>query len=100
MNRANILSLAADYVTKDRAETHGDAERNFETIARYWSIHLGIEISAADVTIMMALLKIARLKSNVGNADNWVDGCGYLACGGELATSPPGARVGSEERAG
>lgn len=99
MNRANILSLAADYVMRDRAATHGDAERNFETIARYWSIHLGVEISAADVTIMMTLLKVARLKSNPGNADNWVDGCGYLACGGELATSLPGARAGSEERA-
>ena len=34
---------------------------------------------------MMAMLKLARLKSNPGNEDNWVDACGYLACGGELA---------------
>lgn len=87
MNRENILALAAHYVTKDRAETHGDAERNFETIALYWTIHLGIEIMATDVAVMMTLLKIARIKSNAGNADNWVDGCGYLACGGEISTS-------------
>jgi hypothetical protein len=98
MNRGKILSLAADYVMRDRAAMHGDAERNFETIARYWSIHLGIEISAPDVAILMALLKVARLKSNPGNADNWVDGCGYLACGGEVATTLAEARTGSEER--
>jgi len=33
---------------------------------------------------MMTLLKIARLKSGSDNVDNWVDACGYLACGGEL----------------
>ena len=87
MNRASILALATDYVTKDRAATHGDAERNFETIAQYWSIHTGQILTAADVAVMMTLLKIARIKSNAGNADNWVDGCGYLACGGEISTA-------------
>jgi hypothetical protein len=33
----------------------------------------------------MTLLKIARIASNPKNIDNWEDGCGYLACGGELA---------------
>jgi len=88
MNRAEILATATQYVTKDRAATHGDAERNFKTIAAYWSIHLGHPLAAADVAVMMALLKIARIGSNAGNADNWVDGCGYLACGGEISTSP------------
>lgn len=86
MNRAEILATATQYVTKDRAATHGDAERNFETIARYWTTHLGVKVTGADVAVMMVLLKVARIKSNPANADNWVDGCGYLACGGELAT--------------
>jgi hypothetical protein len=87
MNRAEILATATQYVTKDRAATHGDAERNFEMIAAYWSTHLGVEILPADVAVMMTLLKIARIGSNARNADNWVDGCGYLACGGEISTS-------------
>jgi hypothetical protein len=87
MNRAEILATATQYVTKDRAATHGDAERNFETIAAYWSTHLGVKILPEDVAVMMTLLKIARIGSNAGNADNWVDGCGYLACGGEISTS-------------
>jgi hypothetical protein len=35
---------------------------------------------------MMTLLKLARAKANPAHADNWIDGCGYLACGGEIAT--------------
>ena len=39
-----------------------------------------------DVAAMMALLKIARLMSNPEHVDSWIDGAGYLACGGEVAT--------------
>ena len=85
MQRAEILDTAKEYVTKDRAATHGEAERNFGLIAAYWSAHLDVTVSAADVATMMTLLKLARIKSNAENMDNWIDGCGYLACGGELA---------------
>ena len=71
------------YVTKDRAADHGAMEDNFRTIARYWSIHLGMDITPGDVGVMMSLLKIARIKSNVSHEDNYVDGCGYLACAAE-----------------
>ena len=27
-----------------------------------------------------------RDKANPGHADSWIDGAGYLACGGEIAT--------------
>jgi ABC-type sulfate transport system substrate-binding protein len=85
VNRADILDTAKDYVTKDRAATHGDAERNFGLIAAYWSAHLNKNISPHDVAVMMTLLKLARAKSNPKHADNWIDGCGYLALGGEAA---------------
>ena len=86
MNRSEILDTAKQYVTVDRADTHGDAESNFELIAAYWSAHLDVGIGPDDVAIMMTLMKLARAKANPGHADNWVDGCGYLACGGEIAT--------------
>ena len=82
--RAKVLRTAETYVTQDRADEHGNMEDNFKTIAAYWSEHLGTQVTAVDVAIMMALLKIARLRSNAPNLDNWVDGCGYLACGSEL----------------
>lgn len=86
MKRKDILDTAKGYVTKDRASDHGDMENNFRTIAMYWSVHLGVPVSATDVSIMMTLLKVARIKSNPKHVDNWVDGAGYLACGGELET--------------
>ena len=63
-------------------------EDNFRTIADLWTAYLGFDliITDRDVAAMMTLLKIARLKSNPDNADNWIDACGYMACGGELAT--------------
>lgn len=85
MNRADILDTAKDYVTRDRAATHGGAERNFGLIAAYWSAHLDHPVSATDVAVMMTLLKLARIGSNPAHQDNWIDGAGYLACGGELA---------------
>ena len=86
MKREKILSTASNYVTQDRAADHGNMENNFGTIAAYWSTNLETDISASDVAVMMTLLKIARIKSNQSHADNWIDGCGYLACGGELNT--------------
>jgi hypothetical protein len=38
---------------------------------------------------MMSLLKLARIRSNPGHSDNWIDLAGYAACGGELAAKPP-----------
>lgn len=42
-------------------------------------------ISAKDVAVMMALLKVARIAT--GNSpDSFVDLAGYAACAGEVAT--------------
>lgn len=83
MKRVDCLDTAKAYVTKDRANDHGDMEDNFATIATYWSTHLGHKIEPQDVGVMMALLKMARIKSNPFHEDNYVDGAGYLACAAE-----------------
>ena len=82
--RSEILTEADKYVSVDRAATHGDMEDNFREIAELWTQYTESTISPLDVSVMTALLKIARLKFNPDNIDNWVDACGYLACGGEL----------------
>ena len=86
-SRGNILDTAKEYVTKDRAADHGDMQDNFQRIAAYWNTHLGLisYIKDTDVAVMMTLLKVARIHSNTENVDNWIDACGYMACGGELA---------------
>ena len=82
--RSSVLDTAKQYVTKDRDATHGNMEDNFREIAELWTQYTEHTLHPSDVAVMMALLKIARLKSNKDNPDNWVDACGYLACGGEL----------------
>ena len=87
MKRADILATASEYVTKDRAATHGDAEDNFLRTAELWNAYLGVDnISATDVAVMLALLKVTRIKQNPNHTDNWIDIAGYAACGGEIAT--------------
>lgn len=86
MTRAEILDTARQIVTQDRNVAHGEPEDTFGLIAAYWSSHLDVTITSADVAVLMTLFKLARLKANPGNLENWTDGCGYLACGGELAT--------------
>ena len=88
-DRAKVLDTAKGYVTKDRAADHGDMEDNFRTIASYWNTHLGLIegfIEPHDVAVMMTLLKVARIKQNEKHLDNWVDACGYMACGGEIVS--------------
>jgi hypothetical protein len=83
--RTEILDTAKQYITKDRAATHGDMEENLTTIAELWGVYLERHVDPSDVAVMMTMLKIARIKSNPRNADNWLDACGYMACGGELS---------------
>jgi hypothetical protein len=86
MNRSEILDTAKEYVTKDRADTHGDAESNFGLISCYWSAHLDATVTPHDVAVMMTLFKLARMKSNPAHVDSAVDAAGYSALAGEIGT--------------
>jgi hypothetical protein len=46
---------------------------------------MGRQLDARDVGNMMALMKVARQFSGEFNIDDFIDGCGYLACAGEIA---------------
>ena len=93
LKRENILEKAKMCICGDRDHIYGNPEDSFKTIADFWKIYLktkcvsnneDINISAEDVAAMMALFKIARIATGQNKDDNWIDGCGYLACGGEL----------------
>lgn len=89
MNRRDILDEAIKQVTGYREEDYGNVEDNFSTIAKFWTTYLEnklsafSEISPKDVAMMMALLKIARIKSDT-KSDSYVDLAGYAACAGEI----------------
>lgn len=87
MKRSEILSTAAQYVTSDRNNQYGEPEQSFGRIAEYWSVYLNRDLTPVDVSVMMALFKVARIEANPGKTDSWIDLAGYAACGGEIATT-------------
>lgn len=44
----------------------------------------GTKFNAIDVAMMMALLKIARIRTGTATDDSYVDLAGYAACGAEI----------------
>lgn len=85
MDRIEVLETAKATITGQREQDHGEMENSFEVIAEFWSAYMDTEITAKDVGIMMALLKIARIKTGHDVRDSFVDACGYMACAGELS---------------
>lgn len=83
--RAEVLDKAKEIVTKDRQNQYGEAENNFQRIADMWSAYLQTKITANDVSMMMTLLKIARIKGGNFKADSFIDACGYVACGYQIS---------------
>ena len=91
MDAKEIVSIALDLVGGDRANTHGDKTKNHDNIAEMWNGYLRIRkdpvapLTAADVAIMMVLLKVARTQLGAFNPDDAVDACGDSAVFGEIA---------------
>ena len=80
----NIADKAKDVVFGDRQLNYGKPERNQALIAELWSAYTGADISAHDVCMMMAILKIARLKNSPGHDDSRVDLIGYALLDDEI----------------
>ena len=96
LTRAAVLEKARACVCGEREEDYGSPEDSFGCIAELWEVYLRaacvspnaiITVTAADVAMLMALLKIARVGTSSvgGTADSFVDLAGYAACGAECA---------------
>ena len=97
MTRKECLDEAAKCVLQDRNSAYGGPEDSFGVIANFWSVYLGRKVYPHDVAMMMALLKIARIKGNHGYADGYIDLAGYAACGAECAMPDKPTAEGYEE---
>lgn len=84
MTREEILSKAKECICGQREQDYGTPESNFALIATLWSEYLGHVVTEVDVSMMMVLLKVARIKNGGGTGDSFVDIAGYAACGGEI----------------
>lgn len=84
MKRKEALEAAMKCVCGERQDQYGTPEDNFAIIAKMWSIYIGKTVTPTDVAMMMALLKIARIKTGTATEDSFVDLAGYAACGAEI----------------
>lgn len=98
--KAEIADEAKRIVSGARRTAYGTPENNFGRIARLWNSHLvnvGIldadvmgdpeakgGITPGDVSLMMALMKIARLAETPDHRDSYVDLVGYALTGAEV----------------
>lgn len=90
MKRKEILDKATEMVCGHREQDYGSPEDNFGIIAELWTAYKQVLFDSVDVAMMMALLKIARIRTGTMTEDSFIDGAGYFACGGEIATNKGG----------
>lgn len=81
--KSETLKRADEIIHGERQDQYGDPEDSFDLIADYWNAYIlkktEVCLDAADVAIMLALMKIARMSGQEWQGDNAVDACGYLA---------------------
>jgi hypothetical protein len=73
-----VLDAAQQAVHGDRQKDYGHPLDNFTRIAQMWSAILGAPVSAEQVGLCMAALKLAR-QCHRPKRDNLVDAAGYAA---------------------
>jgi hypothetical protein len=80
----SVLDDASDAV-RARGEQYGEPARNFSRISALWNVflfdRLETPITPAEVGILCALIKVARLQEDIGHYDSWVDAAGYFDAG-------------------
>ena len=79
----DLLDEAKKLIGGDRQTDYGDKLKNHQNIADFWSIFLQKKITAHDVAICMALVKVARLM-NQHKKDSYLDMAAYAAIAGEI----------------
>ena len=92
MDRTTLIEKAERIVNQDRNTRYGGPEESFTTIAKFWSVFLGVEVSPLQVAGCMILLKLARLKKTPTHEDSVVDGIGYFACMADFLQEPSGEK--------
>lgn len=64
----------------ERQMNYGHPNQDFSRTAGMWSAYLGRDVTMRDVALMMAMLKMSRLKATPGHRDSLVDLIGYSIC--------------------
>ena len=91
--RGSVLAEAAEVVNGKRQDEYGDPEDSFELISDLWTDWLRTHpggccdnfVSAHDVAMMMALMKVARIAGGRHDRDSYRDAVGYIALACDIA---------------
>lgn len=95
--RGAVLDEAKTVINGQRQDAYGNPEDSFGEIAKMWTAFLSgrgggnICLYPHDVAMMMALMKIVRIKngyragSKPASRDSYVDLCGYTALAADIA---------------
>lgn len=87
--RAQVLRTAESLVNGQRADDYGPPAGNFGRVAAMWSAQFAAKLkeplTADEVAIALVHLKLSRLANTPDHADSFIDACGYLALGAEIA---------------
>ena len=82
--RKVILQDAIDLTCNERNDAHGDPFDNHERIALIWTAILDSAVTAQQVALCMAGVKMARASYNPEHMDSYIDGAAYFAIAGEV----------------
>ena len=87
MSNGEILLEAHALINGPRQAAYGSPAENLGRVAGMWTLYLGRPVTAKDVCLMMALLKLCR-EMNAHAHDNLVDCAGYLALAADMEGGP------------
>lgn len=73
---ADNLARVNDMLNGEKAEEYGNPRTMFQNISKRW---FGCDDAEVDVAIMMAELKIERIKYDPKKEDSYLDAIAYLA---------------------
>lgn len=92
MDHKEILADAIN-VLQDRGADYGSVDELFERACSIYNLITGESFTPWQANVWMTSLKMARIKTNRGKADNYIDGINYLAFAGQFAKAQPGRVV-------
>lgn len=63
--REDALQKAKEIICNNREEEYGTPQESLGRVAKYWSVFLNRQISARDVSILLNLMKLARMDTGI-----------------------------------
>jgi hypothetical protein len=90
-SRQEVIELVTQAVMSDRNQDYAPPEQNFQRIADLWNVYLEgrSEVTPYDTSIMMVLVKVARMMQSPHLVDHLVDVAGYAACAADVLPDAP-----------